>query len=77
MLTIAKLKREVGRLNFELEGMIKFMWMVNFGAGNLNVVFNVGKLVKNMKGLGCTCELHIHWKSELKFMNSIRKMALK
>lgn len=76
MLTIAKLKREVGRLKFELEGMIKFMRMVNYGVGNLGDIFSVGKLAKNMKGLGYTYELHIHWKSELKFTSNIRKMTV-
>lgn len=56
MLIITKLKNEIGHLNSELEGMTKFVRMLNYGGDKLNSILSMGKLAKNMKGLRYTKE---------------------
>lgn len=49
MLTITKLKKKVVHLNFELDGMTKFVRMLNFGTNNIDSKLSMDKLAKNMK----------------------------
>lgn len=52
MTTISNLKEEVGHLNFKLQGMTKFIPMLDFGTETLELIIGVGKTSKYMKGIG-------------------------
>lgn len=56
MLTITELKKEAGNLNYGLDGMNKYMCMLNYGTDNLDVLLSMCKRVKNMKRIGYTGE---------------------
>lgn len=52
--TIIDLKREVNRLNVELEKVTKSLRMLNSGIYNLDNILIIEKTTTNMKGLGYT-----------------------
>lgn len=53
MLTIVELKKEFGRLKYELEEMTKYVCMLKYVTNNLDSILSVGKYAttKIMKGL--------------------------
>lgn len=46
-----------GHLNSEFDEMIKYVWIINFGTDNFEVKLNMGKPIKNMKGISYTVVL--------------------
>lgn len=52
--TIIDLKREISRLNGELDQMTKSVRMLNSGTDSLDNILTVGQPANNMKGLGYT-----------------------
>lgn len=47
--TISELKEEVYHLNSKLEGMKKFVCMLNFGYKTLDEILGIGKTTRDMK----------------------------
>lgn len=53
MLNISRLEELVGHLNSKLDGMTKFVRMLNFGTEGLYEILGVGKSSKDMNKIGC------------------------
>lgn len=56
MLTISNLKEEVIPLNYKLDGMTKDVRMLHSETESHNEILGVGKLSKDMKGIGYSGE---------------------
>lgn len=52
MIIITELKKEVGHLNAELNGMAKSVRILNSGINSIDTILIMGKLAKSMKGIG-------------------------
>lgn len=56
MTTISELKEEIDHLNSKHEGITKFVCMMNSKTETLSKILGVGKMSKQMKGIGCNHE---------------------
>lgn len=54
--TISELKEEIDHINSKHEGITKFVCMMNSKTETLSKILGVGKISKQMKGIGCNHE---------------------
>lgn len=64
------MKKEIEHLNFELDKLTKFIYLLNQGAENLDAILGIENPSKKMKGIGYTSESS---NPNIMFVSLIRK----
>lgn len=59
MINVSELKKEVDHLNYILNGITKYVCILNSRDENIDVILGMGKLLKEMKGIGYILVNHL------------------
>lgn len=59
MINVSELNKEVDHLNYILNGITKYVCILNSRDENIDVILGMGKLLKEMKGIGYILVNHL------------------
>lgn len=74
MINVSELKKEVDHLNYKLNGITKYVCILNSRDENIDVILGMGKPLNEMKGIGYISESP---NSKIGFVFPIRKAEIK